>query len=112
MSNRADTDDFASVLLSGVPLLDVRAPVEFAQGAFPTAINLPWMNDEERHRVGLHYKQAGQDAAIDLGHELVSSEIKAQRVAQWVRFAKEHPESVTAKKFTDIVNQLKAMAAK
>lgn len=92
MSNRADTDDFASVLLSGVPLLDVRAPIEFAQGAFPTAVNLPLMNDEERHRVGLHYKQAGQDAAIDLGHELVSGEIKAQRVAQWVRFAKEHPD--------------------
>jgi len=50
------------------------------------------MNDEERHRVGLQYKQKGQDAAIVLGHALVSGEIKAQRVAQWVKFAQEHPE--------------------
>ena len=92
MSTRPDTEDFASVLLSGVPLLDVRAPVEFGQGAFPGAINLPLMNDEERHLVGLKYKNAGQDKAIILGHELVSGEIKAQRIAQWVKFAQEHPE--------------------
>lgn len=92
MSTRPDTEDFASVLLSGVPLLDVRAPVEFAQGAFPASVNLPLMNDEERHLVGLKYKNAGQDKAIILGHELVSGDLKAQRVAQWVKFAQEHPE--------------------
>lgn len=92
MTVRPDTEDFTSVLLSGAPLLDVRAPVEFAQGAFPASVNLPLMNDEERHLVGLQYKQKGQDAAIVLGHELVSGEIKAQRVAEWVKFAKAHPE--------------------
>lgn len=92
MSIRPDTEDFASVLLSGAPLLDVRAPVEFSQGAFPTSVNLPLMNDEERHRVGLQYKLAGQDEAIILGHELVSGDVKAQRVAQWVKFAQAHPE--------------------
>ena len=92
MSVRPDTEDFATVLLSGAPLLDVRAPVEFAQGAFPASINFPLMNDDERHRVGLRYKQAGQDSAIVLGHELVSGDLKAQRVAHWVRFAKEHPD--------------------
>lgn len=92
MNARPDTEDFSSVLLSGVPLLDVRAPVEFSQGAFPSAVNLPLMNDEERHRVGLQYKQKGQEAAIVLGHELVSGEIKAQRVARWIKFAKDHPE--------------------
>ncbi|HCQ35909.1 MAG TPA: tRNA 2-selenouridine(34) synthase MnmH, partial [Alcanivorax sp.] len=54
------------------PLLDVRAPVEFAKGAFPTASNLPLLDDNERHRVGIRYKQQGQQAAIDLGNELVS----------------------------------------
>jgi tRNA 2-selenouridine synthase len=92
MSARADTEDFSSVLLSGVALLDVRAPVEFSQGAFPSAVNLPLMSDEERHRVGLHYNEAGQDSAIILGHTLVSGDTKEQRVAQWVRFAQEHPE--------------------
>ena len=73
-------------------MLDVRAPVEFAQGAFPHVKNLPLMNDEERHRVGLQYKQKGQDSAIELGHQLVSGDIKQARVAQWVEFARANPE--------------------
>ena len=89
---RPDTQDYLSVLLSDIPLLDVRAPVEFAQGAFPGVINLPLMNDEERHRVGLQYKQKGQDAAIELGHALVAGDIKQSRVAQWVEFAKANPQ--------------------
>jgi len=92
MMTRSDSDGYADILNRGVPLLDVRAPVEFSQGAFPGAINLPLMEDEERHRVGLRYKQAGQDSAIKLGHELVSGQIKNARVAKWGEFAKAHPE--------------------
>lgn len=72
--------------------MDVRAPVEFAKGAFPQAHNLPLMNDEERRLVGIRYKQAGQDSAIELGHELVCGELKAQRIAQWQAFAQQHPQ--------------------
>ena len=67
-----DTRDYAGLFLGDTPLLDVRAPVEFAKGAFPTASNLPLLDDNERHRVGIRYKQQGQQAAIDLGNELVS----------------------------------------
>ncbi len=35
-------------------------------------VNLPLMNDDERQRVGTCYKQQGQQAAIVLGHQLVS----------------------------------------
>ena len=90
--SRHDTDQYREIFLSGAPLLDVRAPVEFAQGAFPGSRNLPLMNDEERHQVGLTYKRKGQDAAIQLGHELVSGAIKQQRVRAWVEFAQAHPE--------------------
>ena len=89
--SRNDTDQYRDLFLTGIPLLDVRAPVEFAQGAFPTAHNLPLMNDDERHQVGLTYKRKGQDAAIRLGHELVSGAIKQSRIQSWVQFAKEHP---------------------
>ena len=89
---RDDTDDYRQVLLSGVPLMDVRAPVEFAKGAFPHAHNLPLMDDDERHRVGLCYKQQGQDAAIALGHRIVSGDLKAARLAAWTAFAQQHPE--------------------
>jgi tRNA 2-selenouridine synthase len=50
------------------------------------------MNDEERHQVGICYKEQGQEAAIELGHQLVRDDIKRKRVAQWVQFAKAHPQ--------------------
>ncbi len=89
---RLCTDDYRKIFLSGAPLLDVRAPVEFAKGAFPGSDNRPLMNDDERHRVGICYKQHGQEAAVRLGHRLVADEIKAARVQAWVEFANAHPE--------------------
>ncbi|MEZ5534180.1 MAG: tRNA 2-selenouridine(34) synthase MnmH [Thiolinea sp.] len=87
-------DDLHGLFVSGVALLDTRAPVEFAEGAFPTAVNLPLMTDEERKAVGTCYKHSGQDAAIELGMELVSGEVKAQRLRQWEQFVRDHPDGV------------------
>ena len=84
------TNEYKTILLSNHGLLDVRAPVEFNQGAFPHAINLPLLNDEERHRVGICYKQKGQEQAIKLGHELVSGSTKQQRIDKWINFSKQH----------------------
>ncbi|MBE0506100.1 MAG: tRNA 2-selenouridine(34) synthase MnmH [Marinospirillum sp.] len=86
------TADYRSILLSRVPLMDTRAPIEFAQGSFPTAINLPLMTDAERTQIGTCYKQQGQEAAIKLGHQLVQGSVKADRVAAWLNFAHKHPE--------------------
>ena len=92
MSNAIDRDLIRSLFLQNTPLMDVRAPLEFSQGAFPCAVNHPLMNDQQRHDVGLRYKQQGQDAAIKLGHKLVSGELKEQRIAQWRAFAEQHPD--------------------
>lgn len=92
MASRPDTDDYLSLFLNDVPLMDVRAPVEFSRGSFPNTENAPLMNDEERHRVGICYKEKGQDKAIELGHQLVSGDIKAQRIEAWKRFVARHPE--------------------
>lgn len=92
MPKRPDTADFRQMFLSDTPLIDTRAPVEFAQGAFPGAVNLPLMTDDERAQVGLCYKQRGQQAAIALGHELVQGEVKAARVQAWIDFARSHPD--------------------
>ena len=89
---RPDSEDYRSILLGKAPLLDVRAPVEFAQGSFPGAVNAPLMNDEERHLVGLQYKRAGQESAIRLGHQLVNGAVKEERVARWAQFARAHPD--------------------
>ena len=41
MNQREDARDLRALFLSDVPLIDVRAPVEFGKGAFPQATNLP-----------------------------------------------------------------------
>ena len=75
-------------------MVDVRAPVEFIKGAFPSSINAPLMNNDERQAVGTCYKEHGPDAAVELGHQLVFGEIKAQRIQQWVDFANQHPNGI------------------
>ncbi|WP_193040594.1 MULTISPECIES: tRNA 2-selenouridine(34) synthase MnmH [unclassified Pseudomonas] len=87
-----DITDYRDIFLNDRPMMDTRAPVEFAKGAFPGVVNLPLMTDDERQRVGTCYKQQGQQAAIVLGHELVSGAIKAGRIEQWARFAQANPD--------------------
>lgn len=87
-----ETEDFKQLFLSGAPLLDLRSPIEFDQGAFPTAINLPLMTDEERAQVGTCYKRKGQEAAIALGHSLVSGTTRESRLEEWRRFTELHPD--------------------
>ncbi len=87
-------DDLKSLFLNDTPLLDVRAPVEFKQGAFPGAVNIPLMTDKEREAVGIKYKQQGQDAAILLGAKLVTPELQKQRKQQWADFFRQHPNGV------------------
>lgn len=89
---RADTADYRNLFLNDVPMMDARAPVEFVKGAFPGVVNLPLMNDSERQRVGTCYKMHGQQAAIELGHKLVSGKVKAERIQAWADFARAHPE--------------------
>ncbi len=90
MTARPDTNDYRAIFLAGSPIMDMRAPTEFAQGAFPNATSLPLMSDEERAQVGTRYKQQGQQAAIELGHQLVAGQIKDQRLAAWADFANTH----------------------
>jgi tRNA 2-selenouridine synthase len=60
---------------TSTPLLDVRSPGEFHQGHIPGAISFPLFSDEERALVGTCYKQKGQDAAVELGLELVGPKL-------------------------------------
>jgi tRNA 2-selenouridine synthase len=87
-------DDYRSLFLNQLPLLDVRAPVEYEQGAFPFTENHPLINDQERESIGIEYKSAGQDNAIILGHQLVQGDIKNARVNHWQTFFEQHPDGV------------------
>jgi tRNA 2-selenouridine synthase len=87
------SNDFRSVVLNSTPLIDVRAPVEFEKGSFPHAINLPLINDEERHEIGVCYKKYGNTEAVKLGHKLVSGVVKEERVKAWSDFIKENSDA-------------------
>ena len=47
----SDNTDYKQIFLADTPMIDTRAPIEFAKGAFPNAVNLPLMTDEERKKV-------------------------------------------------------------
>ena len=93
MKTAPESNAYKEILLQQRPLLDVRAPIEFAKGAFPHAHNLPLLNNEERHLVGTCYKQNGQDKAIALGHSLVSGKTKTDRIAAWRAFYEQQPSA-------------------
>lgn len=82
--------DFSDLFRSARPLLDVRAPVEFEKGSFPTATNLPILDDEQREKVGTCYKDQGSTAAEALGYELVGP-MQEQRVDAWRQYLRVNP---------------------
>lgn len=86
--------DFRSIVLHETPLLDVRAPVEFENGAFPNATNLPILDDEERRLIGIKYKNEGNAAAVKLGEELIGKLGKEERVAKWKEYLTQNPNAL------------------
>lgn len=87
-------NDLLRLFLNDTPMMDVRAPVEYAKGAFPNSSNLPLMTDKERQLVGICYKENGQAAAIELGKSYYTPETKQHRIQLWQQFAQTHPEGV------------------
>jgi len=88
-----DNKRLRQLFIDDTPFLDVRAEVEFEKGRFPGAVNVPILDSDERHQVGKCYKKQGQEAAVELGHRLVSGEIKDLRMAQWTAFLKANPRA-------------------
>ncbi|ERJ12139.1 tRNA 2-selenouridine(34) synthase MnmH [Haloplasma contractile] len=88
------TDDFKRIVLEDISLIDVRAPIEYERGAFKHAVNLPIMTDDERHQVGLTYKEKGNEAARKLGYQLVSGDTKSKRVKNWLNHIEKNPNTM------------------
>ena len=90
---QVNSDTYSNLFINDIPLMDVRAPIEFLRGAFPTAKNLPLMDNKQREEVGAYYKKHGQDLAIQKGQELVKGEIREKRIADWVEFSNNNPNA-------------------
>lgn len=94
MSELPLATDYAQIFLGDVPLIDVRAPIEFKEGAFPCSTNLPLMTDDERAQVGTCFKKQGQAAAIELGHKLVGGAVRAMRLEGWLAQLRQQPDAL------------------
>ena len=71
---RHPTTDFLNTAAG--PILDVRAPAEYAQGHIPGALSLPLFTDEERARIGTTYKQVNPDKAVLLGLDFFGPKLR------------------------------------
>ena len=94
MKNQRQHTDLLTLFLNDIPMLDVRAPIEYQQGAFPYTRNIAILEDDEREAIGIRYKEQGQDAAVALGAELVQGEAKERRIVAWQAFIEEYPNGV------------------
>ena len=86
--------DYETILKDNIPVLDVRAPAEYERGRIPNSTNIPILNDTERAQVGIAYKQRGRDAAVRLGHSLISGRAKSLRVDLWSSFLRSNPDAL------------------
>ena len=91
MNELLEIDNFQYLFQNDIPLIDTRAPVEFERGAFPNALNIPFMNNKERRLVGVDYQENGRNSAIKIGHRLVSGDIKKNRLNDWLDFVEKYP---------------------
>jgi tRNA 2-selenouridine synthase len=67
MIQTVDIHNFLHFRNEGVPLLDVRSPVEYEHAHIPGAHSFPLFDDTERSEVGTLYKQVSADAALMRG---------------------------------------------
>ena len=87
-------NDFESIVIKHLPLIDVRSPNEYKKGAFPNSINLPLIGDTERQLIGICYKENEPEAALELGYTLVSGAKRDSRIKTWINRINHFPNSI------------------
>ncbi|MEK6969591.1 MAG: tRNA 2-selenouridine(34) synthase MnmH [Nanoarchaeota archaeon] len=65
----------AAFELKSTLFIDARTPKEYAEDHLLGAVNVPLLSNEERHEIGLIYKQQSREKAIEKGLELFPTKI-------------------------------------
>ncbi|MGL5381256.1 tRNA 2-selenouridine(34) synthase MnmH [Clostridium sp.] len=94
MVELSKTKDFKNIVVNDIRLIDVRAEVEFEKGAMLNSVNLPILTNEERHIIGICYKEKGNEEATRLGYEIVSGKKREDRIKRWVDYFNENKEAM------------------
>ena len=74
MVHPLSVDDFLDKSQT-LPIIDVRSPGEYDHAHIPGAVSIPLFDNDERALVGTKYKNAGKDAAVLLGLDLVGPKL-------------------------------------
>ncbi|PCH93897.1 MAG: tRNA 2-selenouridine(34) synthase MnmH [Bacteroidetes bacterium] len=74
MITEIDIEEFIE-LKDSSQVIDVRSPKEVEGGSVPGAINIPILDNDERAKVGIAFKQQGKDKAIELALNIVEPKI-------------------------------------
>ena len=83
-------DNKISIIKNNIPMIDLRAPIEFSRGAFPCSTNIPILDNDERHLVGIEYRKEGNKKAVNLGFKLVEHQ-KEIIIKSWIKFISQNP---------------------
>ena len=78
-------------LLSSYKNIDLRSEKEFHKGTIPGSVNIPILSNDEFENVGKEYKNKGQEAAINLGLQLVKGDLKNKRIDAWKNHLNSNP---------------------
>ena len=89
-----DPSRIKELIINESKFIDVRSPNEFSKGSVTNAVNMPILSDQDRHEVGICFQNKGQDAAIELGNQLVTGVKKKQIVTNWSEFIRNNPNSI------------------
>ena len=92
MKNLEITNDYKNIIINELPLLDVRASIEFEKGAFINSTNIPILTTDERHIIGICYKEKGNEEATKLRKEEMIREKKTEAFhSSYQAYKAEHP---------------------
>ncbi len=76
MSGIIDIESFLSKMDMGIPVVDVRSPLEFGHAHIPGAVSIPLFDNEQRADVGTIYTRVGKVQAVQKGLEYVGPKLK------------------------------------
>mmetsp|Transcript_9498 Transcript_9498/g.14257 ORF Transcript_9498/g.14257 Transcript_9498/m.14257 type:complete len:468 (+) Transcript_9498:23-1426(+) len=102
-------EDVSMIDANGATVIDLRAPVEYAEDHHPAAVNVPLLDNDERAIVGTIYKQISPEEAFDKGVGFVEKRLENLvndiRIAANMSLSKE--EKSPSEVFSEVAGQVR-----
>lgn len=86
------TDALDHIKLNEAIVIDARSEKEFNESALPTALNFPVLKNQERHNVGLIYKNYSQSAAVWLAMKYANP--KSESLSDFLDWSKSNVKNI------------------